>query len=752
MPRSVAGKAAREQKLSAATAWKRGHTGGRGRGKFRAQGRGGRGGRGDREWHGNTDAGARGNGADASAPDPAYDDDDDDDDPVAAVGNGDAYQALLASLVGSGDDPADDEFTDALAAREESGSDESDESDESEETKASEEIEDAPVILAKGKDAARVSKVIAGDDSDEDSEGSDDANVRDDETTGEVRRGALGPGSDEMLSAANEGDEEDEVVSEDEKDEDAPHAYDGHSEGNGKATHGLAAHLERVVDDGEARRLENRTPKFKKAKNSAAPDAAPEGAPRVGTALVSRATACTKTIRSEGRWEFDQTALDGGVASALESLPDAPRDLPSKLKERWNAARDPGVSFLSAKKQKRELQQVTLRAEENQSGAGGLKLAIDTAKAKHAAALAAAPAAPYASKRQAEFFELLQKYVDVSYAERASPGSIRTGSRVGGHWGSDSETPRVDVRGDGDETDARARSESAKTPPSSSGSDAIMDAYLLHAVSHVMRTRRRITKNNEALLRRAKAEEAQRDAKKREERAARLEKSNPVGDGASASARDASDAERKPKNVFPGQKNRVIVRDDVPRDQGFARPTVLILVPMRNIAGRVVRRLLELCPAAHGRKDAVSKLERFADDFGHGDSDVEEDSVMEKRKKKNLWVPDDHSALFRGNTDDHFRLGIKVTKASVRLYVDFFGSDILIASPLGERRAREKENPFFFFFFFLGEPETARNPRRSPQKYARRAGDEKHTRRSVLPTACGRTSCSLLARGARVRR
>jgi len=43
----------------------------------------------------------------------------------------------------------------------------------------------------------------------------------------------------------------------------------------------------------------------------------------------------------------------------------------------------------------------------------------------------------------------------------------------------------------------------------------------------------------------------------------------------------------KRKNLLPGMKNRVMVQDDVPRDQGFARPTVLILVPMRNIAGRV---------------------------------------------------------------------------------------------------------------------------------------------------------------------
>ena len=109
----------------------------------------------------------------------------------------------------------------------------------------------------------------------------------------------------------------------------------------------------------------------------------------------------------------------------------------------------------------------------------------------------------------------------------------------------------------------------------------------------------------------------------------------------------------------------------------------------------MVRRLLELCPAAHGRADSVSKMDRFADDFGHGDgSDDEEVEQSRRRKRKNLWVPDDHTALFKGNTDDHFRLGMKITKASVRLYVDFFGSDILIASPLGKG--------WVFFFLSFG--------------------------------------------------
>jgi len=53
--------------------------------------------------------------------------------------------------------------------------------------------------------------------------------------------------------------------------------------------------------------------------------------------------------------------------------------------------------------------------------------------------------------------------------------------------------------------------------------------------------------------------------------------------------------------------------------------------------------------------------------------------------------PDDHVENFKGNIDDSFRVGIKVTRKSIKLFSDFYSSDIIVSSPLGLRHIIEKE-------------------------------------------------------------
>lgn len=121
---------------------------------------------------------------------------------------------------------------------------------------------------------------------------------------------------------------------------------------------------------------------------------------------------------------------------------------------------------------------------------------------------------------------------------------------------------------------------------------------------------------------------------------------------------------------------RLAKRDDVPeefRDQGLVRPKVLIMVPFRNCALKIVQNFIKLLvPAEAGQ--VINKL-RFVEDFsGH-------QLQMPKKKPK----PEDYELTFAGNSDDNFKIGIQITKKSLKLYSDFYSSDIIIASPLGLR-------------------------------------------------------------------
>ncbi|XP_028842902.1 U3 small nucleolar RNA-associated protein 25 homolog isoform X2 [Denticeps clupeoides] len=110
------------------------------------------------------------------------------------------------------------------------------------------------------------------------------------------------------------------------------------------------------------------------------------------------------------------------------------------------------------------------------------------------------------------------------------------------------------------------------------------------------------------------------------------------------------------------------------RDKGLTRPKVLILVPFRDGALQVVQTFVTLLEPK-GKKMDVSNKKRFKDEFGE---------VVEDRPP-NLVRPDDYHAVFSGNVDDHFRIGVSILKRSMRLYSPFYSSDIIIASPLGLR-------------------------------------------------------------------
>nr|XP_056708584.1 U3 small nucleolar RNA-associated protein 25 homolog [Euleptes europaea] len=117
------------------------------------------------------------------------------------------------------------------------------------------------------------------------------------------------------------------------------------------------------------------------------------------------------------------------------------------------------------------------------------------------------------------------------------------------------------------------------------------------------------------------------------------------------------------------------VEDDSFRDQGLTRPKVLIVVPFRESALRVVQIFISLLESASKKKIDVSNKKRFKGEFG---SDPDE-------KPPNLKRPEDYEAVFAGNIDDHFKIGVAVLQKSVRLYAPFYSSDVIIASPLGLR-------------------------------------------------------------------
>ena len=151
--------------------------------------------------------------------------------------------------------------------------------------------------------------------------------------------------------------------------------------------------------------------------------------------------------------------------------------------------------------------------------------------------------------------------------------------------------------------------------------EEIRQAYTIHVLNHMLKTRSKILKNNEKLSKNPKA-----------------------------------------PNV---------------RDQGLVRPKIVIVVPFKESARRIVHQMGKLLFQKF-KGGCIANKKRFDEDFGTEITDL--DQIKESGKK-----PPDYYDTFCGNSDDGFKIGVAVTKKTLKLYTDFYSSDIIIASPLGLR-------------------------------------------------------------------
>ena len=121
------------------------------------------------------------------------------------------------------------------------------------------------------------------------------------------------------------------------------------------------------------------------------------------------------------------------------------------------------------------------------------------------------------------------------------------------------------------------------------------------------------------------------------------------------------------------------------RDQGFTRPKVLILLPVRASAKKYVDTILKYLPSTITN---VKNKQKFDAEFGIR---PENDILDEQGRRKSEYTrdgrrkPEEWIEMFAKNNDDFFRLGMSINRKSCTLYSDFYESDIILASPLGLR-------------------------------------------------------------------
>ena len=140
---------------------------------------------------------------------------------------------------------------------------------------------------------------------------------------------------------------------------------------------------------------------------------------------------------------------------------------------------------------------------------------------------------------------------------------------------------------------------------------------------------------------------------------------------------------RNNERISRAAKDSIELDSSEIRDQGFTRPSVLIVLPFRSWALRWVESLTSHTPKPDFQ---IENYSRFLSEYG-----LPPDAVDKLEASPPGTYPPDHVDMFKGNIDDSFRLGVKFTRKSVKMFSDFYQSDLIIASPLGLRLSIEKE-------------------------------------------------------------
>jgi U3 small nucleolar RNA-associated protein 25 len=259
---------------------------------------------------------------------------------------------------------------------------------------------------------------------------------------------------------------------------------------------------------------------------------------------------------------------------------------------------------------------------------------------------------------------------------------------------------------------------------SSQESSTTQQVLCLHILNHVMTTRTRIFKHNRKLKQLETAAMAAATAAEKEPATENKDDDDDDDD-------DDNNNNNKDTPQPQQQPDDDLSSSSWSRDQGFTRPTVLVLLPTGGTCYTFVKTLLSLLSGSTMTSTntntigTVDNLERFETEYGPQDENDKEvdDNVQvanltleqKMRRKKVLqqkgpeWLE-----LFADevNDNDDFKLGIAIHpkgtttatrknksassngddngqqqqqegSCSVKLYADFYRSDIIVASPLG---------------------------------------------------------------------